>query len=206
MISTKLYLKDVTLFGINAANPAGLLRAADICQEGISFAETVVITERLFPGATREEGRRNYSEFLIKKLTNYFTTSHVLVFDDDGYVQCPHAWDDKWLGLDWLGSPWEFYDHHQVGNGGFSLRSKKLCDILAADDAIDDYMPEDDRICRKYRPYLEEKYGIKFGTLDQARKFGIEAWAQPMDKRRYNGEFGYHGFNVTHLPNPPVGR
>src|ERR1035437_3678201 len=163
----RIYLPDVTLFGIDAHNPAGLLRAADICQEGIKFGAVKIITERLFPGATRDEGRRNYSKFMIENLTEHFTTSHVLTFHDDGYVQNSYAWDDSWLQYDFIGALWDWYNQFQNGNGGFSLRSKKLCDILATDPHIDDYFPEDDRICRRYRPYLEAKYGIKFAPVDR---------------------------------------
>lgn len=193
----------VTLFGCDAAHPQGLLRASEICQREIEFGEVVMITERIFPGATREEGRSNYSKYIIKKLGTHFTTSHVLVINDDGYVQNEKAWDPHWLDFDYIGAPWEWYPVRCVGNGGFSLRSKRLCDILAKDNHINNFHPEDDMICRQYRPYLEEKYGIKFATIEQARQFSIEAWAQPLAGRRYNGQFGFHGFLVTDLPIPP---
>lgn len=204
MISTKLKLPSVTLFSIDAHDIAGVLRAAEICQREIEFGAAVVITERMFPGATREEGRSNYSKFMIKHLTEYFTTSHVLTFHNDGYIQNPRAWKDEWMEWDYIGACWDWYNEHQNGNGGFSLRSKKLCDILAKDDHIDDYMPEDDRIARKYRPYLEEKYGIKFAPVEVCKKFSIEGYGLRQEFNVWNGEFGFHGYLTKELPIPPV--
>lgn len=202
MTSDKLQLPQVTLFGIDAHNPQGLLRAAEICQREIDFGAVVIITERLFPGSTREEGRTNYSAFMIKRLTEFFTTSHVLTIHDDGYIQNPKAWRDEWLELSYLGSPWEWLPDRQCGNGGFSLRSKELCDILAADPLIEPRHPEDETIARIHHDYLVEKYGIKFGTLQQAREFGIEGWNTPHEHRRYKGQFGFHGHHPYDLPFP----
>lgn len=203
---SKLHLPDVTLFGVDAADPAGLLRASDICQEEIQFGAVKMITERIFPGSTREEGRINYSKFMIKDLASHFSTSHVLTIHPDGFIQNPKAWKVNWLEWDYIGATWDWYNHHQCGNGGFSLRSKKLCDVLAADDHIDDYMPEDDRICRKYRPYLEEKYGIKFAPVEVCKLFSIEGYGLAPQFRVYNGEFGFHGYLIRNLIHQPAKR
>lgn len=195
-------LPDVTLFAIDAHNPAGTLRAAEICQREIKFGSIKVITDRLFPGATREEGRMNYSKFMIKNLTEHFETSHILTFHDDGYIQNPAAWNDEWLNWDFGGGVWDWYNEHCVGNGGFSLRSKRLCDILATDPNINDFFPEDDKICRKYRPYLERQHKIKFMPIEMAKKFAIEGYGLRPEFQVYNGEFGFHGRLVRGLKIP----
>ena len=198
----RLQLPSVTLFGVDANNPVGMLRAAEICQREIKFGEVKIITQRIFPGVNREDGRRNYSHFMIKHLTEHFNTSHVLTIHDDGYIQNPLAWNDKWLEWDFIGAVWDWHREHQVGNGGFSLRSKKLCDILASDDHIREFHPEDDRICRKYRPYLESVYGIKFAPAEVAKQFSIEGWGLKPDLNVYSGEFGFHGHSVRGLKIP----
>ncbi len=200
---SKIHLPNVTLFSLDDRDPQELLRVAEICQRDIIFGDVVLLTNKVLPGNTREEKRISYSQFMIKELVNHFDTSHVLVFQRDGFIQNPQAWDKRWMRLDYIGSPWEFYSEMNCGNGGFSLRSKFLCEMLSKDTEITEFMPEDDRICRKYRPYLEQKYGIKYGTLEQARAFGIEAWGMPAEKRKYTGQFGYHGFGVLDLPIPP---
>jgi glycosyltransferase involved in cell wall biosynthesis len=199
-----LSLPTVTLFGIDAHDPDGIIRAAGISQRDIEFGSVNIITERIFPGANADEGRKNYSKFKIKELTKHFNTEHVLTIHSDGYVLNWEAWDNKWLEYDYIGAVWDHFNEHQVGNGGFSLRSKRLCNILAQDDTIDDFHAEDDKICRKYRPYLEKKYGIKFAPVEIAKKFSIEGWGLSSAFRIYNGEFGFHGYHLSfknsHVP------
>ena len=192
----QLELPMVTLFGINAANPEGLLRAAEISRRDIKFGAEKIITERLFPGDTREQGRENFSRFMIKDLTNQIQTEHVLVIDVDGYVINWEAWDDDFLQYDYIGAPWLFHKEHMVGNGGFSLRSKKLLQILANDETINEYHPEDHMICRKYRKYLETKYGIKFAPVEVAMRFSFEGWGLTEEYKQYGGSFGFHGYGV----------
>ncbi len=203
-MTSKIQLPDVVLFGIDAHNPSGILRAAEICQREIEFGAVKIITERLFPGATLEEGRRNYSRFMIKELTNHFHTSHVLTIHADGYIQNPSAWDPEWLQFDFIGASWWFKDNMNCGNGGFSLRSKRLCDILASDDHINIFHPEDSQICRYYRPYLVEKYGIKFAPEEVANRFSIEAYGiiSLGEANHYKDQFGFHGPHCVGLKIP----
>jgi FkbM family methyltransferase len=188
----KISLPQVTLFAIDAHNPAGIKRAADICQRDIQFGEVIVITERLFPGATLQEGRENYSKFMIKDLDSYIQTSHVLTIHVDGYILRPDAWDPAWLEYDYLGAPWYFEPDKRVGNGGFSLRSKKLLNILATDPEINQFFPEDSKICRFYHDYLVEAYNIKFAPVEVAHKFSVEGWDTPKELKTYTGQFGFH--------------
>lgn len=185
-------LPDVTLFGIDAHNPAGLLRAAGISQKDIKFGAVKMITERLF------SGREAYSEWVIKHLHEHFETSHVLLIHPDGYVVNYEAWDDGFLNYDYIGATWGYKDNMNVGNGGFTLRSKKLCEAVANEPEITQYHPEDDVICRKYRPLLEAKYGIKFAPEEVANRFSIEAYGANAfpNGNRYSGQFGFHSVHV----------
>lgn len=193
----KLYhLPEVTLFGIDAHDPEGIKRAAEISQRDIEFGAVKIITERLFPAKDNTEGRLNYSKFMIRNLNEHFETSHVLTIHADGYILRPEAFKKEWLQYDYIGATWDFYNENMVGNGGFSLRSKKLCEILAVDNTITEYHPEDMIICRTHRSYLESKYGIKFAPVEVAKKFSIEGWGLSPTFRVYNGEFGFHGYNI----------
>lgn len=193
----KIYsLPNVTLFGIDAHDPEGLKRAAEISQRDIEFGAVKIITERLFPAKDNAEGRLNYSKFMIRNLNEHFETSHVLTIHADGYVLNPEAFKEEWLQYDYIGATWDFYNEHMVGNGGFSLRSKKLCSILALDNTITEYHPEDMIICRTHRAYLESKYGIKFAPVEVAKKFSIEGWGLAPTFRVYNNEFGFHGYHL----------
>lgn len=203
-MTSKRILPDVTLFGIDAHNPSGIIRAANICQRDIDFAHVNIITARLFPGASLQEGRENYSRFMIKELSSHFSTSHVLTIHADGYIQNPSAWNDEWLNFDYIGASWGYKDNRNVGNGGFSLRSQKLCDILEKDDSVNEFHPEDHQICRVYRQYLVDYYGIRFAPEEVANRFSIEAYGAAAfpDGNKYSGQFGFHGPHVKGLPIP----
>lgn len=196
-----LSLPDVTLFGIDAHDPKGIERAANICTQMVEFGDVKIITERLF------FGREGYSKFCIKDMAQYISTSHVLIIHPDGYIQNPLAWDNEWLKYDYIGALWGFYDNMCNGNGGFSLRSKKLLDIISKLD-LNVYHPEDEIICRELRPMLEKK-GIRFAPAEVCNLFSIEAYGGGLWKDRkgvtgnaYKGSFGFHGYNVTGLPVP----
>ena len=192
----KIQLPDVTLFGIDAHDPKGIIRAAEISQRHIEFGDVKIITERLF------KGREGYSEFCIKEMWKYVKTSHVLVIHSDGYIQNPWAWKDEWLSFDYVGAVWDWYNEHQNGNGGFTLRSSKLLNIIKEWEVTKEII-EDDYLCRTMRPVLESK-GIKFAPVEVCKKFSIEGYGIKPQYNIYNGEFGFHSYNPQRLPYPPL--
>jgi hypothetical protein len=148
--------------------PAKALFLSDIRAHNPNFPFEIVNIKKI-------SSKGEYSQFIIKELDKYIETDFVLIIQHDGYVLDPSAWDDGFLEYDYIGAPWLESDGYNVGNGGFSLRSKKLQHILATDDFIQsNHSAEDVTICRLYRPYLEEKYGIKFAPEELADKFSFE--------------------------------
>lgn len=132
-----------------------------------------------------------YSEFILKELNQYIQTSHVLIIQWDGFITHPGLWQERFLEYDYIGAPWPTKDGLLVGNGGFSLRSKKLLNALQ-DEAIIAKHPEDQCICLENRVYLEKTYGIKFAPGEVAEQFAFE-----LQKPAFNC-FGFHG--VRNLP------
>lgn len=185
-----LHLPDVTLFGVDAHDPKGLLRAAAISKRFVKFGGEKIITERLF------SGREAYSRFCIKDMAKYIETSHALIIHPDGYIVNHYAWDNAFLDYDYVGATWAYKDNMNVGNGGFSLRSKKLLDIISTMD-LPNYHPEDHVICRDLRPQLE-KQGIRFAPEDVANRFSIEAYGSGafIGGNKYNGAFGFHSYHI----------
>lgn len=119
-------------------------------------------------------GRAAYSHFVIKGLLPHIETEHVLLIQWDGYVVNPQAWTEDFLGYDYIGARWGFrHDEHCVGNGGFSLRSRRLLEALQ-DPAVDRFEPEDEMIGRHFRPLLESRYGIRFAPAAVADRFSFE--------------------------------
>jgi glycosyltransferase involved in cell wall biosynthesis len=185
-----IHLPNVTLIGIDNYDPARLQRAADKCTEHIQFGAVKMITD--IPIKSKEE----YSRFCMKELYKHVDTEFMLVIQYDGYIMNADAWDNSWFEYDYIGAPWEWYAEQQIGNGGFSLRSRKLMEWVANDPFITEMHPEDDKICRKYGYYLKAK-GIKFAPIEVARKFSIEGYKSD---KTYRGHFGFHGTHVQFAP------
>lgn len=135
------------------------------------------------------------AQFLWYELPSLIHTSHLFIIQYDGFVLDSSMWQDSWLEYDYIGAPWPWHDRLQVGNGGFSLRSTKLMQFLcdnAADFPLRKNFPEDDLLCRIYRPELEA-LGFRWPKLDLASQFSFER--EP--PRR---SFGFHGaWNFAHV-------
>ncbi len=147
-----------------------------------------------------------YSKFILKELYKYIETDYALIIQHDGYVKNPEAWTDEFLKYDYIGAPWWYKDGHNVGNGGFSLRSKKFLEatykFFTVYTAAETH-PEDHVICRKYRESFEKGFDIKFAPEELAAKFSFEGWNQ---QGVWSGQFGFHShraFNKPPDPNKP---
>lgn len=186
-----LVLPDVTLFGVDTFDGTRLIKASIISQENIQFGDVLMLTDPQLNIKSKED----YSRFIINEAHKSINTTHVLIIQYDGYVLNWKAWNPEWLQYDYIGAPWMWYkDGKQVGNGGFSLRSKRLMEIVSKMD-IPNCHPEDDVICRQYREVLEKEHNIKFAPLEVAERFSIEGYNQPGAK--YTGQFGFHGQHLN---------
>jgi hypothetical protein len=202
-----LVLEDVTLCCIDTANQRLALRALARSRSGIRFNRTLLLTHTsrsidtpddidvisILPLASRDA----YSRFVLKSLLPHITTPHVLLVQWDGYVSNPHAWDPAFLDCDYIGAKWFWHnDGMRVGNGGFSLRSRRLLEALQ-DPRITLDGVEDETICRAFRPLLERDYAIHFADETLADRFAFEA-AYPIGH-----PFGFHGlFNFCRVVPP----
>ncbi len=127
---------------------------------------------------------------MIRGLADYCLGTHALVVQWDGFVVHPECWDSRFLEYDYIGAPWHALGD-AVGNGGFSLRSKRLLDALRQLDVPEPH-PEDYRICVTHRAELESRFGIRFAPPDIAARFSWEAVEPP------EPTFGLHGFFNFH--------
>lgn len=201
-----LTLPDVTLCAVSSVNIEATLAAMVRCMDYASFGRAVLFTDneisdphpelevvRIAPLATA----RAYSRFVLADLGQHITTSHCLIVQWDGFILSPAAWDRDFLSFDYIGAPWpQFDDGHSVGNGGFSLRSKRLMDACRENGFIDGH-PEDVAICRTHRDQLEREHGLRFADDATAFRFAYER--TPASGR----EFGFHGaFNLPALLSP----
>ncbi len=202
-------LPNVTLLGIDCVDAKRLQRALDISTECLEFSNVKLLTSlaindsRLVPIPTLES-IDEYSKFCIKDLNQYVNTDFVLLIQHDGFVLNPNKWSEEFLQYDYIGAVWpvgpwagddfpkELYGQNIVGNGGFSLRSKKFLEIssrLFVEGKILNYQPEDIALCVWYRELLE-KEGVVFAPASIAQKFSYNI----KDKNTsWSGEFGFHG-------------
>jgi tetratricopeptide (TPR) repeat protein len=203
-----LQLPGVTLVCIDTANHALALRAIARSCAGVQFARALLLTDALPDGVAAQDGvevvaiapitsRDAYSNYVLKDLLPHVNTDHVLLVQWDGYVVNPGAWDAAFLDCDYLGAQWFWHsDGMRVGNGGFSLRSRRLLAALQ-DPRITLVDAEDTTIGRTFRPLLEREHSIRFGSEALADRFAFEA-AYPIGK-----PFGFHGlFNFWQVMPP----
>lgn len=202
-------LPAITLLCADTANHALACRSLGRTRSAARFARSVFLTQAVplevdVPSGidvariSKLGSRQDYSALLLKGLEAHVATSHVLVTQWDGYVLDPVAWTDDFLAFDYIGAPWLWHDGPmRVGNGGFSLRSRRLIEALR-DPRISSAGPEDEAICRTYRPILERDYGIRFADEATAARFAFES-EYPTGR-----EFGFHGLFNFHRVVPPA--
>jgi len=204
-----LELPQVTLICADTANHALALRALERSRQHVRFARALLLTDAVPPDVAVPDGievrriaplqsRDDYSRLMLKGLRAHVETSHALVVQWDGYVLNADAWEPALLDTDYVGAKWFWYhDRHRVGNGGFSLRSRRLLDALQ-DPRVELVEAEDITIGRAFRDLLERDHGVRFATEAQADRFAFEA-AYPIGT-----PFGFHGlFNFARVVAEP---
>lgn len=150
------------------------------------FSVEIQIAKNLIPGTIR-----SLALDLVENLYARFKTPYVLTIQDDGFPLRPglEEFVGKW---DYVGAPWfhhglsyhSLYPHkYSVGNGGFSLRSKRLCEtasriykkwfrhlpycsLICGDDTF---------YCKTLRFWFRGAVrGMKWPSPDEATAFSIE--------------------------------
>lgn len=184
--------------------------AMEHCQKQAKFFDSILIEKDQFDDI-------KYAQFCINELTKYIKSDYCLIIQWDGFIINSELWTNDFLNYDYIGAPWGFPEdcRNRIGNGGFSLRSKKFLDIASSIQyepfGYDTYSPlqlydrkiapEDWFLCYGNYYYLLDK-GIKFPSIELAYKFSVEHPSQykPFDRNKLETyeSFGFHGsFNVA---------
>lgn len=177
---TKTKTPSLTIVAIDSLHYQTTAWVIDKTKQFFPQAEVLTLGHKAYyPGAnfikTPKFNHKGHSELCIGSIAPHVNTDYALFVQWDGIPIDHTLWDPKWFTIDYIGAPWS-YSTMAVGNGGLSLRSKKLLDLVHERRNEYDYAkhgPEDQWICRIIRPELEEA-GIKFATKAQADKFSIE--------------------------------
>jgi hypothetical protein len=183
------------LLAVDTRTPELAIAALQHCTAALRFASVKLLTDRAIEAPGVEVVRvptvissAAYSHQVQKGLLAHVKTPHVLIAQWDGFVVDPGSWDPGFLDWDYLGAPWGGRpgDDHRVGNGGFSLRSRRLL-VALGDPALAPQHPEDVAICVTHREALEKRHGIRFAPLALAERFAYESL------RPAAPTFGFHG-------------
>jgi len=140
-----------------------------------------------------EMGIQGYSNFCLLGLCDYINSQYCLIFQDDGFVLNPHLWRDEFLEYDYIGSPWPLYmgwpvEGNQVGNGGFSLRSKRLLEFSKT--LVGHTTENEDTYLVGTNKCELDKRNLKIAPVEIARLFSVE---NNLDgDHNLNTCFGFH--------------
>ncbi len=181
--------KTITLVGIDGiGDDNGLLKAMEYSQKIFPVEDTFYYSKKM----TGEECQ----EFTIKELKDHIDTDFMLLIQNDGFVINPDKWSDTFFDYDYLGARWWHNDPHikyatsenmecknAVGNGGFTLRSKKFLEE-ASKLTYDGYSPEDAFLCIKSYDALTSA-GVRFAPDHIADQFSTDPFM--------GHSFGFHG-------------
>lgn len=128
--------------------------------------------------------------FHVRDLWRYVTTERVWTVEWDSWVVRPEAWEEGFLECDVIGAPWAFGGAHNVGNSGFSLRSRRFVELTAElqREYKGRFYPRDYKECVEFRTVFERR-GIVYAPQDVAARF---SWERNELWPEYRGAFGCH--------------
>ena len=174
-------------------------QAVSQCLKAMEFSQLLIYTDRpqAFGGlptlpCPTIKSIGDYNRLITQTLAEQLQAEHVLVVQYDGFILHADCFEPEFLQHDYIGAPWPGPGAAQVGNGGFSLRSKRLVNAVARLPYDCNAEAEDLFICRSARPLLEVHAKCRFAPLPLAQRFSVEYPAVP------HRTFGFHG--IFHLP------
>ena len=152
-----------------------------------------------------------YNYYILYELYKHVNTDYVLIVQDHAFIINPDSWMDEFYDYDYIGAPWPirdrayitpFGEHQRVGNGGFSLRSKKLLEVplhtsipFKVAEQPNFYKmfgcsnTNEDGNITVHNKHLFEKSGCKIAPIEMAKYFSYES---PVPENRGIIPFGFH--------------
>ena len=224
----KLDLSRITCFAIdNTDRIDNTIKSIYTCMDAASFGEVKLVTTKDYVEKYKDELGQDgiiveeqvnpltnideYNEYIMYHMYKHVNMEFALIVQDHAFILNPDAWTDEFLDYDYIGAPWPYRDrayvtpfdeHVRVGNGGFSLRSKKLMEVPTKVDVpfhvannSDFYRMfgcvntnEDGNIC-VHNKHIFEEQGCKIAPLELAKYFSYES---PVPENQGILPFGYH--------------
>lgn len=211
-----LILDNVTLVTINCLRISEPLTALKYSKKSIRFHSCKFFTSKDVPSEIlgsdielikiQNLDYEQYSKFIVYELHKYIDTDFVLIIQDDGYVINPNMWRNDFLLYDYIGAPWSLPPENdkvgyrdvygniiRVGNGGFSLRSKKLLSlptVLNLEWRSYFGFYNEDGFFTCHNRHLFQENGCVFAPLEIAKYFSHETDLPELEGIK---PFGFHG-------------
>jgi hypothetical protein len=208
-----LKLPQVSLVMQETRDHALALLTVQDCLEKIEFGDVLIFTDRPteFSSLTFHckpriiavedwSSKLDWCRFSWFGVPPHVRTSHMLLCQWDAGIWDVDIWRDEFLGYDFIGSPWWYKDGKNVGNSGFCLKSTRLARYIynRGGQYPCDSDTEDDLLCRKYRPQLEDRGGFLWAPERVAYDFAYEGCGP--DVKPPTRHFGFHAaFNMGHV-------
>lgn len=183
----KILLPELTLISIDtdpvsqSLTRAALLRTLAILEPScvIHFGKEPLGLSETFVRINRFSSIDDYSEFVFKCMWPFCATEKIMIVHWDGHPAHARHWEPGFINCDYIGAPWAWAnDEFRIGNGGFSIRSKRLIDLckhvqLRRHPEIPYANAEDIVIGRIYRRTFEEA-GLSYASDELAARFSYE--------------------------------
>lgn len=189
-----LNLKNTTLLFVETRAHEITKRVIADCLLKADFGEVLIFTDKPellpVPGARYVSvpdfpNKKLAGEFYYGKAMAWVETDYALMLEWDAGIFDATKWRPEFFDYDYIGAPWQTTDQLKVGNGGFTLMSKKLghfaCENLARFPVDTDW-----NFCRIQRRHYEDA-GFKWPSAQLASFFAWELG------QRNAQHFGYHG-------------
>lgn len=208
----KIDLSEVTIISVAGKNALDSLKAIKYSCKELQFGSVKLITPEImtddFVSIIQCENLNyeQYNHFIVYRLHEYIDTPFALIVQSDGYVVNPQSWKNEFLEYDYIGAVWPLPKDNfsyrdvlnniqRVGNGGFSLRSKKLLS-LAKNLNLEwkEYFGfhHEDGFFSCHNRHVYEQNGCKFAPVEIASFFSHE---NEVKENEGKIPFGFHGKN-----------
>lgn len=212
----KIELNNVSLVAVSSIKIPETIKALKKSMRKINYKEAILISHEkpknlpsniIFKKCHNIDSLDKYSKFMLYDLYKYINSEFTLIAQYDGYVINPHKWKNVFLNYDYLGAPWpknKFYspedENIRVGNGGFSLRSKRVLEFfdkhkIPFNSKGYEFLNEDGMICNYYKNKMENE-GIKFSPVKIASLFSRELFCNDYFNKN---SFGFHRYKNYYL-------
>lgn len=211
----KIKLPQITLVAVTSVKVQDTVKSIEKSCSGIEFGDVKLLTsedithDRFNVVPIERIDYEQYSKFIVYELHKHIDTEFALIVQHDGFVTGPDQWRDDFLNYDYIGAPWPpptdnfsyrdpFGNLIRVGNGGFSLRSKKLLSLPTKLDlewrSYFGFFNEDGFFTCHNR-HLFEREGCVFAPLEIARYFSHETRIPEIEGIT---PFGFHRKGYEH--------